>query len=150
MRMKSKDWRTWQLRFLRYAWHPFTEPTALLVVRHFFVNPSLQTDTCVSSSLAPITPPIPLSPCHITRSEWRADSCCQTMDQKRRSWRAADGQRGGWVKVSFLIIQGSSLIMSESKVKKKVLVCRTGWKSVSWNIYQVWQSQYSLCPAWRE
>lgn len=38
------------------------------------------------------------------------------------SFRAADGQRGGWVKGSCLIIQGSSLIMSQSKVQKLILI----------------------------
>lgn len=51
-------------------------------------------------------------------------------NQMRRRF-GADGQRGGWVKGSCLIIQGSSLIMSESRVRHIFLI----WNQLKKYIY---------------
>lgn len=47
-------------------------------------------------------------------------------DETGESFRAADGQRGSWVKGSCLMTKGSSLIMSTSRVKKHFFLM---WKS---------------------
>lgn len=93
---------------------------------HQLLSSDWGSDTCASTVLVQSSPPLPLSPrapsLWMRTLQTAADRRRIKTDQMEESFRAADGQKGGRVKGSCLIIQGSSLIASKSAAKKRFLI----------------------------
>ncbi len=133
----AKTWQTWQL------WVLYCTATPVFLLP---IKPLLTLSPLLFSVLLTLVLPL-VSPQTLHRVLFRpalslaerpkqtaADRRWIKTDQMGQSFGAVDGQRGGRVKGSCLIIQGSSLIMSKSKVKELFLI----WHWLKKRVMQYW------------